>query len=200
MEIIGLFPTPLGKFVLDRDLTKKELNFIKGLPTRPNEGNTTSDDNHVLKNKNLSSLSKFIDQSVNEFFQSVYQPSTEVSLYTTISWINYSEKNQWHHKHAHPNSFLSGVFYVESNEDDKILFFKEPAYRPISFDAKSYNPYNSESWWMETSEKTLYVFPSSFTHSVPAVTGDKTRISLSFNTFLKGQIGLDNSLTSLCLE
>jgi hypothetical protein len=35
-----------------------------------------------------------------------------VTPYITQSWLNYTETNQYHHKHEHPNSLVSGVFYV----------------------------------------------------------------------------------------
>jgi hypothetical protein len=41
--IHNLFPTPVAIYKLERDLTAKELSFIKGQETRPNMGNTTSE-------------------------------------------------------------------------------------------------------------------------------------------------------------
>jgi hypothetical protein len=38
--IHNLFPTPVAIYKLERDLTAKELSFIKGQETRPNMGNT----------------------------------------------------------------------------------------------------------------------------------------------------------------
>jgi hypothetical protein len=40
--IHNLFPTPVAIYKLERDLTAKELSFIKGQETRPNMGNKTS--------------------------------------------------------------------------------------------------------------------------------------------------------------
>ena len=51
--IHNLFPTAVGIYKLDRDLTDKEIDFIKGQETRPNMGNTTSTDNTILRNKPL---------------------------------------------------------------------------------------------------------------------------------------------------
>ena len=36
MAIHSLFPQPVGVYKLDRDLTDKEIGFIKGQETRPN--------------------------------------------------------------------------------------------------------------------------------------------------------------------
>ena len=43
------------------------------------------------------------------------------------------------------------------------------------------------------------MFPSSTTHKVEVKKGSNTRISLSFNTFYKGTIGSNKSLTELIL-
>jgi hypothetical protein len=45
--IHNLFPQPVGMYKLERDLTAKELSFIKGQETRPNMGNKTSVEQHA---------------------------------------------------------------------------------------------------------------------------------------------------------
>jgi hypothetical protein len=89
-------------YKLERDLTEKELNFIKGQETRPNMGNVTSTDNTVLRNRSMTKLRDFIESSVSEYFKTIHNPKHQVSLRVTQSWINYTEPGQFHHKHAHP--------------------------------------------------------------------------------------------------
>jgi hypothetical protein len=43
------------------------------------------------------------------------------------------------------------------------------------------------------------MFPSSTTHQVDTKKGNNTRVSLAFNTFYKGAVGSDTSLTELIL-
>jgi uncharacterized protein (TIGR02466 family) len=196
----NLFPQPVGIYKLDRDLTAKELSFIKGQETRPNMGNTTSVDNTILRNKELTKLRDFIETSVADYFTTVYNPKHKVNLKITQSWSNYTEPGQWHHKHEHPNSFVSGVFYPQANrETDKIYFYRS-GFQQIKFPPENWNIYNSESWWFEVGTGDLILFPSSLTHMVETVQGDQTRISLSFNTFPVGNIGDEVSLTGLNLE
>ena len=197
MNMYNLFPTPVGKFELGRELTVKEQNFVAAAERRPNMGNQSSKDNYVLKNKVLSDLNKFLSESANKYFQEVYRPRDDVKLYITQSWLNYTEPGQFHHKHAHPNSFVSGVFYLNADvTKDKIYFYKD-GYQQIKLPPTDWNLWNSESWWFEAGIGILYMFPSSLTHMVEVVTADKTRVSLSFNTFLKGTIGDNSSLTEL---
>ncbi len=199
MQYHNLFPTTVGMVDIERELTDKEMKFILGQERRPNMGNTTSVDNFVLKQKPLKDLNSFLIQSVNKYFDELYKPSTEVSLYITQSWINYTEPGQFHHKHAHPNSFVSGVFYIDSdNSKDRIYFYKD-SYEQLKVMPREWNLFNSESWWFEANKGRLVMFPSSLTHMVQTVEADKTRISLSFNTFLKGDFGDTNSLTGITL-
>jgi hypothetical protein len=106
--IHNLFPTPVAIYKLERDLTAKELSFIKGQETRPNMGNTTSTNNTLLRSKEMTKLRDFIETKVAEYFKTVHNPKHNVSLRVTQSWTNYTEPGEFHHKHAHPNSFVSG--------------------------------------------------------------------------------------------
>ena len=191
----SLFPTAVTFFQY-KGITEKEIKFITEQKTRDNTGNTTSIDNNILNNKEMKKLKQFIEKSVKEYFKNIYQPKHNVEPYITQSWCNYTKEGQFHHKHAHPNSFISGVFYVQADKTkDKIYFYKEE-YKQIKISAKEYNPFNSDSWWFETGANDLVIFPSNLIHMVEKVVG-KERISLSFNTFLKGYIGEDIDLTGL---
>ena len=200
MVINNLFPTPVVFFKFGRDLTETELEFIKGQEHYANEGNTTSKDRKILKNKELTELRDFIEDSMLEYFKAIHAPKFDVSLYLTQSWANYTEAGQYHHKHAHPNSVVSGVFYPQADRSvDKIYFYKD-GYERIKVPAAEFNPYNSESWWFEVGAGDLILFPSHLTHMVQIKEGDNTRISIAFNTFVKGYIGSDESLTGLNLR
>jgi uncharacterized protein (TIGR02466 family) len=199
MVIFELFPTALGIFDINRSLTKNELKFILNQKKVVNSGNTTSKDNNILDNIKLKSIKKFIEDSVQEYFTNVYAPKNNTFLRITQSWCNYTEPGQYHHKHEHPNSFISGVFYPQANiETDKIFFYKSN-YQQLKTPTSQYNQYNSDSWWLEVFTGRLYIFPSHLTHMVETVQGNNTRISLSFNTFPVGNFGEDSSLTGLVL-
>lgn len=199
MNIFNLFPTAVGVFDLNRELTKTEIDFIKNQNKRENQGNKTSEDKEILNNNKLKNIRKFIESSVDEYYKNVYAPKNENSLRITQSWCNYTEPGEYHHKHEHPNSFISGVFYLQANiETDRIYFYKN-GYQNLKTTPKDFNAYNSDSWWLEAFTGRLYIFPSSLTHMVETVDGIDTRISLSFNTFPVGNFGDDDSLSGLKL-
>jgi len=198
MHIHNLFPIPVAFFDLQRPLTDSEREFIVNQKQRPNMGNTSSENNYLLESQELSELKQFFQNSVDDFFYKVHSPKTNVSLRITQAWSNYTKPGGFHHKHSHPNSLISGVFYVQTDpEKDRIYFYKD-GYQQIKLKTESYNEFNSESWWFEAVPNKLILFPSSLTHMVEALPNDaKTRISLSFNTFPIGNIGDALELTEL---
>lgn len=194
-----MFPTAVGQFRLDRDMSESELKFIGEQEVRPNAGNKTSINNYILKEKPLEKLAEFCVESANKYFQEVYKPKEGIELYITQSWCNYAEKGNFHHKHAHPNSFISGVFYVSGLiEKDRIYFYNE-SYKQLKIHPTEWNVWNSESWWLEVGSGVLYLFPSSLHHDVPMIEHDSERVSLSFNTFFKGAFGDNGNLTELII-
>lgn len=196
MNIHNLFPIPVGFFDLGRDLTEAELAFIEGQETRSNTGNRTSINNNILETAELADLKQFMNESLQAYFKATTNPKHNADLRMTQSWLNYTQQGQFHHKHAHPNSFISGVFYAKTNPDDRIYFYRS-GWQQIKLPADDFNPYNSESWWFEAVTGRLILFPSSLEHMVPNVQGSDTRISLSFNTFPMGTIGDEMELTGL---
>ena len=197
MAIHNLFPQPVGIYRLDRKLTDKEIDFIKGQETRPNMGNFTSKNNTILRHKAMTKLRDFIESSVSDYFKSIYDPKNNVSLRITQSWCNYTEPGQYHHKHAHPNSFVSGVFYPQANRETDKIYFYRAGFQQIKLPPENWNSWNSDSWWFDVGTGDLVLFPSSLEHMVETVQGDQTRISLSFNTFPVGVVGEETSLTGL---
>lgn len=199
MNIHNLFPTPIAFSKLDRDLTEREIDFIVNQVRYSNLGNTTSENRKLLAAVEMTEIRSFIEEAMLEYFKTVYAPKNNVTPYITQSWANYTEQGQYHHKHAHPNSLISGVFYPKANkETDKIFFYKEQ-YEQIKIPTENWNAWNSSSWWFDVGVGDLIIFPSSLTHMVETKEGADTRISISFNTFVKGYIGSDESLTGLHL-
>ena len=81
--------------------------------------------------------------------------------------------------------------YLQTNEDDKIEFVGDPAiHKRIALDSKSFNDYNISFRWFQAWPGKLYLFPSTVPHDVPKLNDNaRNRISIAFNTFVKGQLG-----------
>ena len=199
--INSIFATPIYISKLNRELKNKELLFIDKTKSDiyKNEGNTTSNDNYILNHKYFNDLKTDLDLIVKDYFKKVISSTDTITPYITQSWLNYTETNQYHHKHQHPNSLVSGVFYINCDDKfDKIKFFND-RYQTIKPEVKDWNIWNSESWWFSVKTGDVILFPSSLSHMVENKEGTNTRISLAFNVFIKGTLGVNKSLTELIL-
>ena len=201
-NINGIFPTPIYISKLNRELTPLELKFVdkNKKDHYKNDGNITSNNNYILNEKPFVNIKKELDLIIQDYFDKVVSPSNNITPYITQSWLNYTETNQYHHKHAHPNSLVSGVFYINCHEEhDKIKFFND-TYQTIKPEIKEYNIWNSQSWWFPVKTGDVILFSSSLTHMVETKKGNNTRISLAFNVFIKGTVGNNKNLTELHLS
>ena len=199
----NIFPIPVYTTEMDRGFTKQELNFVKEQKKHymKNAGNINTKDTYILNRKEFKNIKNFLNKHCKNYLDTVICPKNNLELYITQSWLNYTEANQYHHKHNHPNSVVSGVLYFNSDvENDKILFSRDgyQQMKPITDDTK-FNLWNSDTWFFSVKTGMLVMFPSSTIHQVETKKGKNTRISLAFNTFYKGTIGSNFALTELIL-
>ena len=200
--IDNLFPTPIYRSNINRKFTKQELQFVKEQKKHcsKNVGNINTQDNYILNRKEFKNIKKFLDTACQDYLEKIISPKNNVKLYITQSWLNYTEENQYHHTHAHPNSIISGVLYFDCDKkNDKIKFTNPKMYQQLKPEIKNFNLWNSETWWFPLENGQLIMFPSSTVHQVETKKGTNTRISLAFNTFYKGILGLNSDLTELIL-
>ena len=203
MKIYQLFPEPVCTCSLERKLTQEELKIINEYQkeTHKNDGNITSNNNYVLENKTLKNLKKDLHTKVMEYFDQVIGTDNPITTYITQSWFNYTKSDQFHHKHNHFNSLVSGIFYASADKKvDSVTFSKVPLDDRIKLKITKYNIFNSSSCTFPVETGNILLFRSSLVHGVGKKKGNNIRISLSFNVFIKGTIGNKPNLTELILE
>ena len=105
-------------------------------------------------------------------------------------WGVEQNKHGYHRQHYHPNNWMCGVFYVDTHEDDAIVFhyprLRAGAIQPKTFD---YNEYNTSINRFPSPEGKIYMFPHWLEHSVEPLVHDKTRISISWNIKIPEKLG-----------
>ena len=203
--IHSLFVTPVYVTKLKREFTNEENKFTDEIKLRchKNIGNITSDDTYVINNKQYSSLRKELNEIVKDYFNKIICPSDDIKPYITQSWLNFTETDQHHHIHNHPNSLVSGILYINADKNnDKVKFYASAPsnrYSMIDIGTEKFNQFNSKSWWFSIETGQIFLFPSYLAHSVEMKQGKNTRISLAFNVFIKGMVGSKRELTELML-
>lgn len=185
-----LFPTVITQSHIKRPFTSSEIDYVKGLKYTTNISNCVTDNKFVLKDVHMKSIKEFIEHSLKYYINNIINPKHELSIYITQSWVNITEPGQGHNKHVHTNSVLSGVLYLDVLDNiDNITFYKEK-FDILNIVPAKYNTLNACSETFPAITGGLLIFPSLLHHEVAKIgLNRKKRISLSFNTFIKGQIG-----------
>ena len=101
----------------------------------------------------------------------------------TACWANISARGASHRVHNHPNNFLSGVYYVQTQSGADTLNFHDPRNQTgiIRPPVTELTEENTDQVVVKVRNGTLLIFPSYLQHSVDPNTSNETRISVSFN-------------------
>ena len=199
----GIFPTPVYIAKRDLEFSPKEDTDIKDIikeGMNKNQNNATSVNTYIFNSK-LQEIKQFCEQQIKIYVKEIITPAEDLDFYITQSWLNITKPGESHHDHFHPNSIISGVFYISVERGDEIIFENLKAKELIEYGKKEYNIWNSSTWFFPVNNNELILFPSWLTHMVEVNEKATTdRISLSFNTFVRGSLGRRNKLTELIVE
>jgi uncharacterized protein (TIGR02466 family) len=200
LNITNLFPTPIGQSNISRDFTNDELSFIKNQKKYKSVGNLVSIESNLLDKIEMFDIRNRIQGALDAYYNYIFNPKTKTEIYITQSWANYTNSGQFHHAHMHSNSYISGVLYIQTFKDDSIHFTRPNIQMPFLYvEPIEQNLWNSQTWWIGTNSGELLLFPSTLVHEVRLRNNPGTRISISFNTFLRGDIGNPETRTGLTL-
>ena len=112
---------------------------------------------------------------------------TNRKLVINSMWVNINGYKDFNRPHAHPESILSGVFYIQtpSNCGDIRFITNEIAeayWSPKNF--KDFTIHTAMNWFVEAKSNELLIFPSWLQHMVnPNQNKIEKRISISFNVW-----------------
>jgi uncharacterized protein (TIGR02466 family) len=179
---------------MDEPFTPDELDCILEYKdtVRANTGNITTKDVLVLENPRLARLKRVAEEALQDYLIQYYNPINpeKIKLVVTQSWLNYTDHTQYHHKHNHHNSVISGCIYINAiKEKDSIVFTKRATGDNWQLQALEQNYFNCNEFTVNVETGDVVIFPSNMLHSVPKTNHDHTRISLAFNSFWEGELG-----------
>ena len=179
-----IFSIPLfcQKFSVDNDniksfsLSKKQSDNGRIIS---NVGGWQSNDFNLKKPpKELKEISKYIFDFCLEICNFM-----DIKLVSGgTGWININEHGHFNWCHTHPESALSGVYYVKTPLDCGDIEFENPSMDLMTnMEVRNYNIFNSSALKVPSKEGTMYVFPSWLPHKVRPNLSKEERISISFN-------------------
>jgi uncharacterized protein (TIGR02466 family) len=187
-EIVPLFPTLVWKMQLSRDtyepinakIESKLMELAQATPELSTNGKLQTDQtlHHLPEFQDLNNIINGAATGVLDFLKIVYE-----SLELTGCWANISPPGDGHRPHTHPNNYLSGVYYIQTQEGANTISFDDP--RPqtniISPATSEITDENAGQIHITTREGLLVMFPSWLQHQVPRNKSQKARISIAFN-------------------
>ena len=190
-----LFPTPVV------EIKNQNLEFFSPFASEVISIMNTAEDKHLIdtlgnwcSNDNLHKLPQFenlknyIQHEVHECLKEIWKVNPNDFLLTGM-WSNVHRSFSKHHIHSHPNSFLSGVIYLDvatdNNELPGEIFFVDPRsnMRMQNPDYIEKSEISYVAWRYTPEIGKLLIFPSWLEHGTDpgSFTNNKLRISLSFN-------------------
>lgn len=194
-----LFCTPIyqsAQFTLAPD--EREV-LLSGRWVDNKSGNQTSSNAAVLALPALARFAEHVARELDHFAHEVLGIDRCSTFHVTQSWVNRNPPGSMHHSHKHPNSIISGVYFIDGPECPLVFQRDTDLFAGFSFrfrdDVRGY----SSRWRIQNQPGRLVLFPSSLRHEVGRNTGADHRLTLSFNTFVTGDLGHGPRLTALTI-
>lgn len=186
MELNYIFTNFLATDTLNLNLSNLELYA--------NELKDSSDGRIVSNKKGWQSndlnhddfeLKELISEIKERIFVLLESQEFETNFFLDNIWMNINSTHAYNEIHIHPNSLLSGVFYVKVPKNSGRIVFVNPNFSISSFlwktSIKKLNGFNSQKWKIDPKENMLLIFPSWLHHYVEPNDSNENRISISFN-------------------
>jgi len=206
LELHPLFPQAFGYASAPELITSELVEAAKSMERSPNSHNEVSTENRIFANSLLylssrqAGLLDFILPKLEEYYEQALGAKVGSSLNPQItqSWLTYSHKGEKMHGHRHPNSLVSGVFYINAVEGvDNIIFTKDQPYQHLDWYPEPTSQYSGTEYIVPVKSGDLLLFKSDVHHHFNEVQHNEERISLAFNSWLHGTLGDEAGLTQL---
>jgi len=131
-------------------------------------------------------MQEFVDilnENVAEVVRAYRVDTTKATVDLATCWAIVNGKLASGVIHCHPNSFLSGVYYVRTNDESGDIFFQDPRHVASmwSCPVTEHTPWTIRQVSYHPVSGGMLIFPSWLYHGVEPNLSDDPRISLSFN-------------------
>ena len=135
----------------------------------------------------------WFDECISDLSSEQYIP--DIKLVVTECWGTHTQKFQKHHLHSHPNSIISGIFYLD-NSGGTTDFYLSNAWAKID-EVFSISKTKLIKTSIKPEAGKLILFPSHVKHETSLNKTFQTRNTLAFNTFFKGTIAVNTARLTL---
>lgn len=206
-SVYPLFSMPVYHAELGQP-SNEVLNFCKKIKYHRYKADNgwVSENKYVLESRELKKLKKLLLFELNGFLHRTLELSDDYTFYINNSWVQKISRGDWTHQHAHENSLISGVYYVQVFEDSGDFTMEKsfdtfnlmPTF--ISFQFKNFNIFNSNAWTIKPNNGTLLIMGSHMSHSAGVNNNINDRYCIPFNVYVKGKFGVKGGVSDLVLK
>jgi len=197
-NVHSIFSTPVLESTLE--VSSEIVDYVNLLQyTRTDSNNADiSELKNILDHSIFFNYSKQINALVDEFVFAVSKfDKNKLILNRVASWVNRHHYADWAQNHFHANSFVSGVWYLETSENCGDLIMQNPYVGfgiPLEYSKTEDNEYNSNSCIFPAIKNKIYIFPSTLRHSVCRNETKNMRTSIAFNYYARGMLATENNI------
>ena len=190
MEHQIIFPTNL--FIIDdfynSDTTAMK-QYISNLWTnRDYDVNWQTKSADLHKKKEFKKFSELVISTSKEILNILKYDVEDIVI--TDMWANVLKSAEHHPAHTHSNNFLSGTYYLHSDQGASIMFRDPRPAADVIAPRRAENTLDNCSVLSYASKQNRAIFfPSWLPHWVEQNKSTKNRISIAWNIQLKGQVG-----------
>ena len=187
-DLLRMFPTFVWKAELEPEVQRRinesiifRLEQIRRSAPEPAAGQSWQSGHDLNKWEEFRELKSCVKDGIRQALDILKVGEAEFEI--TGCWANMNPPEASHARHNHPNNFLSGVYYVQTNKGSDTINFHDPRPRRdvIKPPVTELTAENTDQVVVTVERGTVLIFPSWPTHSVDANRSDQPRISISFN-------------------
>ncbi len=190
-ERIDWFPTSVWRFNVPGHLALNEhlLQFIQaergrdpgGIGRSSVLGWHSSDKLHLRPE--MQDFVAVVEQNVQEVARAHKLDTRQATMELATCWAMVNGKLASSVVHCHPNSFLSGVYYVSAETNSGNIFFQDPRQgaNTVACPVTEFRPWTIRQVSYRPNAGGMLIFPSWLYHGVEPNLSDAPRVSISFN-------------------
>lgn len=187
-DVLSIFPTFVWKVQLRakfyEEVNKSILTALNRMRRRSSEltpGKAWQSNQEIHKLEEFRDFILYVNDTVKTALQFLKIDYDAFEI--TGCWVNINAPGTSHRIHSHPNNFLSGVYYVQTQTGAGTINFHDPRIQTniIRPPVTKLTAGNTDQVVVSVRNGTLLVFPSYLQHSVDPNKSDEERISVSFN-------------------
>ena len=199
MEVLSVFPTPIGITNVKEDISSLE-EFIKNLPYNKIGDGSSQISLRLDVLEDFPKVRQLLLKKFNEYVVNISPDYLDFQITTSWGTRCLGKVGNYSSAHSHKNSMYSGVLYFSNCESSGYLNIYDPLDDHKTFyigENRKPTAYSSSIFRILPEKNDLLFFPSYIRHMISPYYGKENRYSLAFNIVPVGKFGGEDSTLTI---